>query len=628
MPLHPAHRPDGKPRHRLAAGLSVGRRLADLVFLLCLFGILLLALLAEMPWLSRPVRSHLLQAAVVLVYTLIAAAGPASGRLTLAALRGPSLWLLGLLAWSGLSAALAPYPAVAVAELLRLALGAGVYFVASSVLRPQETRLLPYLLLGLGAAVGLWGLVEFGAEGNFSTDAIHSLFGNHEQLGSFLVLLLPLGLALALDRDQDSKKGLLFAQGAALVIGAALLLARTRSAWFGAAVGLVLLVVLTLRYSSIRLTRSNRALVIGPALLLVLAFAGLLAFGELAPLVSHRAATLAHAGDDTSLTDRLHRWRSACRMASEAPVIGWGLGAWPVMQGRWTHQGDDISEVLGAGTGHSNLAHNFWVQWAAETGGVGVILQFGVLAAFLLAGLRALPTLDRERRTLLLGCLAATVAGGVDMVGAPSYTFPGVSSLFWVTLGLGVAMLHESGRAIPARLADWLVPLSAGTAAALVIMGIGDRLRADGRTTPRGTLTVTAQPSGPVAPGTRVLWTATYHAPDGTPRPTAPGTVWQVTEGSLTKTSPTFLSSSRDVEHSGWQGSIAPGVSRVTATAYYWDQFSRPYQVSLPVAVKPAGNTVANPWESCIIRIPASCTGMDASGRSHLSMLRWAWGKS
>jgi len=164
----------------------------------------LLALLAEMQWLSSAIRARLLQAAVLLVYMIIAAAGPASGRLTPAALRGPNLWLLGLLAWSGLSAVLAPYPTVAFAEILRLVLGAGVYFAAAYVLRPHETRLLPYLLLGLGAAVGLWGLVEFGAGGNVSHDIILSVFRNHQNLGSFLVLLLPLGLALALDRDQAS----------------------------------------------------------------------------------------------------------------------------------------------------------------------------------------------------------------------------------------------------------------------------------------------------------------------------------------------------------------------------------------------------------------------------------------
>jgi len=564
-----------------------GRWLADHLLLVCLSGLLVCALLAEMPWLPRPVRSHLLQAAVVLVYTLIAAAGPASGRLTRADWRGPGLWLAGLVAWSALSALRAPFPAFAAAEMERVALGAGVFSVAAFVLRPAETRLLPFFLLGLGAAVGVGGLVEFGVEGAGGADVIHSVFGNHEQLGSFLVLLLPLGLALALDREQDSKASLLFAQGAALLIGAALLLARTRSAWFGAVAALLLLVFLTLRFSSIRLTRQNRALVIGPALLLVLAFAGLLVFGQLAPLVSHRAATLVHAGDDASLSDRLHRWRSACRMASEHPVCGWGLGAWPVMQGRWTHQGDDEAEVLGAGTGHSNLAHNFWVQWAAETGGVGLALQGGVLAAFLLLGVCALPALDRERRTLLLGCLGAAAAAGVDMVGAPSYTFPGVSSLFWVSLGLGMAMLRESGALPPPRRADWLVPAGAGLAAALVVVGIGDRLRADGRMAPRGTLTVTAQPPGPVAPGTRVLWTATYRAPDGTLRPTAPGTSWRVTEGRLTNTSPTFLFLNKDPQRSGWQGNVPPGASRVTATAYYWDQFSRPYEVSRTVDVRP-----------------------------------------
>ena len=229
-----ARRPDGGGRRTLAPARPPSGRLwlADHAALACLFGLLVLALLAEMPWLSRPVRSHLLQAAVVLVYTLIAAFGPASGRFPLAALRGPSLWLAGLLAWSALSAVRAPYPAFAAAEMLRLALGAGVYFAAAYVLRPHETRLLPYWLLGLGAAVGLYGLIQFGAEGNLSTDVITSIFGNHETLGSFLVLLLSLGLALALDREQEPKN-LLFAQGATLLIGVALLLARTRSAWIG-----------------------------------------------------------------------------------------------------------------------------------------------------------------------------------------------------------------------------------------------------------------------------------------------------------------------------------------------------------------------------------------------------------
>ena len=573
---------------------SVLRWALDRVLLVGLCGVLLLGLLAEMPWLSRLVRTRLLQADVVLVYVGIAAAGTAGVRWTSALLRGPCPWVVGLLVWAVLSAARAPYPAFAVAELLRLALGAGVFFAAAFVLRPHETCLLPYPLLGLGVGVGLYGLVEFGILGDSGTGVTNSVFGNHEQLGSFLVLLFPPALALALDREQRTHR-LLFAQGAALVLGAALLLARTRSAWAGAAFAMLLLSGLALRYTPVRLNRSNKFLIVGPALIVLVGFVGLLAFSQLAPLVSQRAATLSHALDDSSFSDRLHRWRSACRMASERPVTGWGLGSWPVMEGRWTHQGDDIPEVLGAGTGHSNLAHNFWVQWAAETGGVGLALQIAVLAAFGLAAVRALPRLDRSGRTLLLASVVAVGAGAADMVGAPSYTFPGVSSLLWVWLGLGLAVMREEDAPAPTPFAALAVPGLAGLLAAGVVLGIGDRLRADGQTAPRGTLTVTAQPPGPVAPGTRVLWTATYRDPAGKSLPTAPGTEWRVTDGALTKTSPTFLTSNRDVEHSGWQGNVAPDVSRVTVTASYWDQYSRRYQASLPVAVKPPKSTVEIP---------------------------------
>ncbi len=546
--------------------------------------VLLLALLAEMPWVPRPIRSLLLPADVVLLLTGIAAAGLADGQRPTALLRGPNLWLLGLLAWAVLCAALAPYRAFATAEVLRLALGAGVYFAAAYVLRPAEARLLPLFLVGLGAAIGLFVLTQFGQSLDSSGVASNSIFGNHEQLGSLLALLLAPALALGLDRVRSTRL-LLVAQGAAAILGASLLLARTRSAWAGAAVSLLLLSALSLRFSSVRLSRSNRALVVGPALLVVLGFGGLLAFGQLAPLVSARAATLSRGLDDTSLSDRLHRWRSACRMASERPIAGWGLGSWTVMQGRWTHQGDDTAEVLGGGTGHSNLAHNFWVQWAAETGGVGLALHLAFLAAFYAAALRALPRLDREPRTLLIACLAGVTAGIVDMIGAPSYTFPGVSSLFWVWLGLGAAQMRQAPEA-PPRWAVGAAPLGVGLIAALSILGIGHTLRAAGSTVLRGTLSVVADPPGPVPPGTRVLWAATYAAPDGRSRPTAPGTTWSVDAGHLDSARPTFLSGGKTPERSGWSGTVPPGVRTVTVTAHYWDNFSRPYTASQRVEVR------------------------------------------
>lgn len=568
----------------MPAPAGPGRWAVDHARLIGLLAVLLVALLAEMPWIGRSQRTLLLQAAVVALFTGIAAAGTAETRPLRAYGRGLNGWIAGLLAWSVVCALLSPYRAFAVAEGLRLLLGAGVYFAAAYVLTPREARALPLALISAGALVAAGGLFQFGAGLETRGDEVTSIFGNHEQLGSFLALLFVPALALALDTKSADKR-LLLAQGATLVLGAALLLARTRSAWAGAAAGCLLLSLLALRYAPVKLNRANKALIIGPALIVLLAFVSLLGVSQIAPLVSTRAATLAKGVEDASFSDRLHRWRAACRMASEKPVTGWGLGAWPVTEGRWTHQGDDVPEVLSAGTGHSNLAHNFWVQWASETGGIGLALQVAVLAAFVGQLLTALRSADREDRPRLMAALAAVVAGAVDMIGAPSYTFPGVSSLWWVWLGLGAALSHRDGDTVP-RPASSLILAAFGALAAVLVLGIGDRLRAEGDSVPRGTLTLTAAPPGPVAPSTRVLWTATYRAPDGSLRATAPGTVWTTPTGHLDKTSPTFITVNTDPLRSGWQGNVPPGQSIVTVTAHYWDNFSRPYVVSRTVQVK------------------------------------------
>ena len=418
-----------------------GDWLRDHVLLTGLLTALVLALLSEMPWLSRGVRVLLLQFDVVAFGTLIAIVGLEQEDLKSALRRGATPWLLALLVWCVVTAALSPYRAFAVAELLRLILCAEVFAAAAYGLRAEDLRPLLGGVLGLGCAVALYGFLRFGSaeQGN----EVVGIFGNHEQAGSFLVLMVPVALALALDR-REPPKTLMAAQAAAVVLAGALLLTRTRSAWAGGAFSLITLSLLALRFASVRLDKRNKYLVVGPLLIVGLAFAGFAFADQVAPRISQRAGTLVRVLDDTSFRDRLHRWQSACRMAAARPVTGWGLGSFPVLQQNWTHQGDSPARVLAHGTGHQNLAHNFWAQWAAETGLVGLFLYVGTVAAFLLSGLRALGTLPpRWRRTVLMGCVAATVGGCVDAFGAPSYTFPGVSTLFWLWIGVGVAAGRE-----------------------------------------------------------------------------------------------------------------------------------------------------------------------------------------
>lgn len=487
-------RPEARRRSTQAPGAGgAGRWLADHSLAVGLLVALALALLSEMPWLSRIVRAHILQGLVVAFAVFLAVAGHAQEDLRAALRRGAAPWLLALLAWCvvnvvfpparafGADVLLRPY---AVAELLRLFLCAAVFFAAAYGLRARDLSLALFGVLLLGAAVAVYGFVQFSSTINLGAE-VTSVFNSHEPFGSFLMLMLPVALAFALDRGGDQKV-MLGAQAIAVVLACALLLARTRSAWIGEGLALSTLAVLAWRCAPVRLNRANRAALVGPLLILCLGLGGLLFSSQLAPLLAPRAATLAHVTEDGSFSERLHRWRSACRMTYERPVFGWGLGTFPVIQQRWSGLGDDPEQAITRGTSYWDNAHNFWVQWAAETGVVGLFLYVGAVVAFLLSAGRLLPGMRPGfHRTLLLGCLAATVGACGDMAGAPSYVFPGVSALPWLWMGLGLAACREARRTsgderdVPALSPTpawvWVGAAVAGLIVLLIVLGVGGR---------------------------------------------------------------------------------------------------------------------------------------------------------
>jgi len=576
--------------------------LAQNHLLVGLLAAIVLALIAQTSWLSAPARTLLLQVDVLGLLLLLALSGPYPDDLRVAACRGPHPFLLALLAWCVVSAGMAANRSYAAAELLRVLLCAAVYFGAAYGLRTTaQLRLAVGAVLVIGVAAAVHVFAQFGSESR-QTSSVVGIFGTHENLGSFLIVSLLPALALALGRRSENNAQL-GAQVAALVLGGALLLSRTRSAWIGAIAALVTLTFLFVRYRPRSLNARSGYAIIAPLLVVTLGLAVLVIGGEIAPLLSTRAATLGRLLQDQSFEERLHLWRSAARMTAERPVTGWGLGSWPLLQGRWTHHGDDALLVLERGTGHSNIAHNYWAQWAAETGGVGLALHVALLGAFVLSALRALPAIPSNyRQTLLMGCIAVCVGAAVDAVGAPSYNFVGISVLPWFWMGIGVAMCREtrqphreassstSDPALPAtRPGVWWGAAAAGLAAALLVVGVGCLQLLQGRSAPRGTLYVTAVPSGPAPPGTRVSWIAVYKDPSGKMSATWPGASWTITGGRLNNAGPAYLLQKQSGDTLAvWQGSLPRGMPSVKATVTFWDAYSRRYQASATVSIRAA----------------------------------------
>ena len=487
LPPFRSRRPEDRAREKLTARECV-LQIRKHPLIVLLIATVLTTFLVEMPWLKPVLRWHLLQIMFV-VFTGCLAAGLIRGHHITAAMRGASLLQVLTLAWAlvevlrpptlrfGISGLLRPF---AIMEFLRLALCFGVYLTVSQALRAEDLKGLLAGLQLLCVAIAAYGLIQFGDSG---ASPLHmtSVFGNHEQFGSFLMLFAPVSIMLT--RLPLRSQILKFAtQTGTILLLCAVLFAQSRSAWIGAACGAAAILAMVGVTGRITLTRRDLARFVAPAAMVILTFSALIFSDQLRPLISDRLVTFSHGIGDASFSDRLHRWIAACRMMREQPITGWGMSSYPVLQQFWTGTGDTPGYVLEHGIGHPNLAHNFYVQWGAETGSVGLTLYLAALAAPLLTMLRCLPAMtNRICRAVLIGCIGTSVCAWADMVSSPSYTYPGESVFLWLILGIGTAVcrlgLGENAPQLRIPLKIWIACLAVGIAVSFSILAIGAHYR-------------------------------------------------------------------------------------------------------------------------------------------------------
>jgi len=539
---------------------------------------------------------------------------------------------------------IAPYRGVAsfsAAELLRVITGAGIYVLAAYGLRsPKEVAHVMVGLIGIAALIALadfWQLGQTTGIGHGPHE--RNLFGTHENYGALLLMALPIPLALGLTAEIEDKRRIA-AQIATLVLATALFVDRSRSAWIGATIAVLLVLFFTALLRpwktdeqhaapSIRKRRTGAAIVAyltSPAALIAFGLVAVIGFSGMATTLKHRA-NVQTALTDRDVIARLSLWRAASRMVSDRPWTGWGLGSYLVLQGRWTHVGDDVAEVLTNGTDQSNSAHDYYVQWGADTGAPGLFLYCAGVTAFLVAGVGAICRWRREpspdsthrpvsvppfQQALLIGSVAAVAGASADAVGSPAYAFHGITAVFWLLAGLGVAAMRPV--VTPARTADtapagalpavpalqgtplgaWVISSSVGLAIVGLVLTIGQRQRALGFVTPRGVLSVTAIPSGVVHPGQRLTWRAIFRDEQGKEENTSPGTLWEfnadrqavkTTRGALIRFDDGWPN--RLHSYSGFSIVLPDTAQPITAHAIYYDAYGRRYDAWSVIRVTP-----------------------------------------
>lgn len=272
-----------------------------------------------------------------------------------------------------------------------------------------------------------------------------------------LLLLLPTLICVQRLLEGSTRHRFTITAPALLILLAALLLTQSRAAWVGAAFGMAVIGVVSIRrWLQPGLSGCVRLalwIVAGAALVLV-ADRAWVALGHDSLLAVME--TFRHL-DEGSIGGRLRRWDNALLLIRDHWLSGVGLGNWAVVYDNYRH-------VAAADSGGSVSALSTYVLILAETGLLGLLLFVGFAAAALVGA---------ARRGAPLGIVAAAWAWLAALAFHSAYDFKLPLLGFAFTMGLLIR---------PAVTAD--APTTTrrtGGVLALLLLGAGTLVLADAR---------------------------------------------------------------------------------------------------------------------------------------------------
>lgn len=282
-----------------------------------------------------------------------------------------TILLYALLFWLALQALDGVRDAVIVVRALL-----GAAFLAS---------LLSLLQVALGSLVG-----PGPAETGFSFGGIlrgYATFGNPNALGAFLAMLLPVAVWELLSAHSVSGRLLSANVTAALVL--ALALTFSRSAWVGAAIGImtVLVAAARLRWAAVASFARRRWALLAVSAVVVLFVAGLqLAQPTTGPAIITAAAARLRSIETPLATSsgqfRVQLWRNTVALIASRPVFGYGPDTFGLAYPRFQTANEVAADVT------IDRAHSAPLDVAASQGLVGLVayvaLLFAMVRSFLI----------------------------------------------------------------------------------------------------------------------------------------------------------------------------------------------------------------------------------------------------
>jgi O-antigen ligase len=295
----------------------------------------------------------------------------------------------------------------------------------------------------VGTAQSIWhfGLIAFFQKIQPGLYRINSTLPDPNTLGSFLVLLIPMGLVAALQRWP----GRWLAVGWTGLLGYCLIRSVSRTAW----IGLTVASVGTLVVAGWRADLLGLRVRPGAARWMQRAVMASVLLGAVAAL----AVTFGLAGRDVSygtarspldmvlftlnlrrpmnelVPSRVDHWQAAINIWRDFPVLGAGIGKYTVLKGRY------LPEATARWMFFTET-HNYYLKILCELGAVGLVAFLAVLAGVARQAQRASVLADDAGRQRVAAIVIGLVAFLISSLAQDPLTLREMQYIFWAAVAL------------------------------------------------------------------------------------------------------------------------------------------------------------------------------------------------
>jgi len=340
---------------------------------------------------------------------------------------------------------------VSLKELPLFLAGPLLYFVITNSINDerQVNRILDILLL-VGGLFGIYGIFQYNGIDfsfwirNIGRQQVFGLFGNVNFFAEYLIVPLPIAVSLFFTSRNKFKKILLLI--AILAMGTSLIVTFTRGSYLSFGSALIFMFFLFLISRGKGFIKNNKKIFIILVAIIIITFlfvvpTSLNRSGTVISKIKERASIIQFI-NEFSFGRRMAIYKFTTLMIKDHPLLGSGIGTYKYntlrYQAEFFAQGENRSLYP---HGFADKAHNEYLQLWAEIGIVGLGIFIWLMISYFRFGLKILRKIkDESRQGIIIGLMGAVVAVLVDGIFGFPLHLPATIVLFWLALGLTVAV--------------------------------------------------------------------------------------------------------------------------------------------------------------------------------------------